>query len=151
MSDVEPKVFDRTWRLSCEVKQVNRRKVDEMIQTHYIGRWPTNLTLVLGLYKGPKVLGVCTWSEPHKEMLNRFGLNTWELSRLWLFDEIPRNAETFVIGRSIRLIRRDHPNLKTLISFADPAEGHQGTIYKASNWTQEMHPSKNLFSYNLHK
>jgi hypothetical protein len=142
-------LFDRTWRLACKVKQVNRRKVDSMIRSHYIGRWPPSSVLVLGLYKKSKVLGVVTYSEPHKPMVNRFGRDTWELSRLWIHDSVPKNAETFLIGRSIRLIKQHHKSMKTLISFADPEAGHSGVIYRASNWTKEVHPSKNLFSYSL--
>jgi len=142
-------LFDRTWRLACEVKHVNRRRVDKMIKSHYIGRWPPSHLLVLGLYRGSKVLGVVVYSRPHKPMTDRFGQETWELSRLWINDSVPKNAETFLIGRSIRYIKRNHRNIKTLISFADPEAGHSGVIYRASNWTKEEHPSKNLFSYKL--
>jgi hypothetical protein len=82
-------------------------------------------------------------------MQERFGRDTWELSRLWIDDSVPRNAETFLIGRSIRHIKKNHRNIKTLISFADPEAGHSGTIYRASNWSPETHPTKNLFSYRL--
>jgi hypothetical protein len=142
-------LFDREWRLACEVKQVNRRKVDKMIRSHYIGQWPTSIVMTMGLFKGPKVLGVITYSTVRRSLVERFGQNTWELSRLWIDDCVPKNAETFVIGRSIRLIKRQHSSLETLISFADPEAGHSGTIYKASNWSQEEHESKNLFSYQL--
>ena len=144
-------LFDRVWRLACTIKRVNKRKVDHMIRSHYIGQWPSSHILVLGLYRGSKLLGVVTYSTVHRSMQQRFGQETWELSRLWIDDSVPKNAETFFIGRSIRYIKRNHRNLKTLISFADPEAGHSGTIYKASNWTEQSHPSKHLFSYQLRK
>jgi hypothetical protein len=142
-------IFDRSWRLACTVKQVNRRKADAMIRAHYIGKWPTSIVLTMGLFRGNKLLGVITFSEVHRSIAERFGPETWELSRLWIDDKVPKNAETFLIGRAIRQIRREHRNLRTLISFADPEYGHSGVIYRASNWTEEEHESKNLFSYSL--
>lgn len=142
-------LFDRSWRTACEVVRVNRRAVDRMIRAHYIGRWPASHLLVLGLRRKSEVLGVITYSEPHREIIERFGLETWELSRLWIHDSVPKNAETFLIGRSIRYIKKTHANIRTLVSFADPEVGHSGTIYRASNWKEEEHGSKNLFSYKL--
>jgi hypothetical protein len=143
------KIFDREWRLACSVDRVNKRAVDEMIKEHYLGRWPTNVLLTLGLKKRGKILGVATFSLPHNSMQQRFGNQTWELTRLWIDDCVPQNAETFLIGRGIRYIRKEHSDIKTLISFADPEMGHSGIIYRASNWKSEEHESKNLFTYSL--
>lgn len=120
-----------------------------MIKTHYIGKWPASCHLTLGLKKGSRWLGVVTFSIPHRSMLERFGQSTWELSRLWVHDDVPTNAETFLIGRSIRYIRKQHGDIRVLISFADPEAGHSGVIYRASNWSPEEHESKNLFAYRL--
>ena len=66
--------------------------------------------------------------------IKRYKGKTWELSRLYLIDRIPCNAETWLIGQSIRHIKRHHPDVHHLVSYADPSAGHQGTIYKAANW-----------------
>jgi hypothetical protein len=50
-----------------------------------------------------------------------------------LSDELPKNSESRVMGILLRLLRR-YTNIKFLISYADPALGHVGTIYQASNW-----------------
>ena len=55
------------------------------------------------------------------------------LSRLWLADELPSNSESRVIGYLLRALKRD-TDLKFLISYADPSQGHMGTIYQATNW-----------------
>jgi hypothetical protein len=36
-----------------------------------------------------------------------------------------------------------------LVSFADPSHGHAGAVYRASNWKQVDHRTKNLFVYDL--
>jgi hypothetical protein len=55
------------------------------------------------------------------------------LARLWIEDEIGKNAESHVLAVVARLIARDH-GLKMLLSYADPAAGHRGTIYMAAGW-----------------
>lgn len=56
------------------------------------------------------------------------------LSRLAVAPSVPKNGASFLIGRSIRLIRRD-PRWHTLLTYADTAQGHTGAIYRATNWT----------------
>lgn len=55
------------------------------------------------------------------------------LARLWLTDELPKNAESRVIGAVLRDLRRE-TDWKLLLSYADPAAGHVGTIYQAAGW-----------------
>jgi hypothetical protein len=55
------------------------------------------------------------------------------LTRLWLSDELPKNSESRFIGVVLRSLRK-HTNLKFLVSYADPAQGHLGTIYQATGW-----------------
>ena len=56
-----------------------------------------------------------------------------ELRRLCCVDDTPRNAESFLIGRSLRLLKKDWGG-KVVVSYADMEHGHDGTIYKASNF-----------------
>ncbi|MFC1956489.1 DNA methyltransferase, partial [Chloroflexota bacterium] len=56
------------------------------------------------------------------------------LTRLWLSDELPANSESRVIGVSLRAIRKN-TKVKFLVSYADPSQGHLGTIYQATGWT----------------
>ncbi len=56
-----------------------------------------------------------------------------ELRRLCCDDNTPKNAESFFIGRSLRLLRRSWHG-KTVVSYADKEYGHSGIIYKASNF-----------------
>jgi hypothetical protein len=41
---------------------------------------------------------------------------------------------TAVLSLSLRLLRKSVPNVKLVISYADSEQGHNGTIYQASNW-----------------
>lgn len=57
----------------------------------------------------------------------------YELNRLWLSDECPRNSESMVIGRALKYIKISHPDW-ILVSYADTKQGHSGIIYRATNW-----------------
>lgn len=56
------------------------------------------------------------------------------LSRLVVAPTEPTNAASYLVGRSIRLIRADR-RFDCLVTYADEWQGHQGTIYKATNWS----------------
>lgn len=74
------------------------------------------------------------FSAPPREANKRYGGETWELSRLYLVDEVPKNAETWLLSKSVKIVRRERPDVEFLLSYADPSVGHAGTVYRASNW-----------------
>lgn len=58
-----------------------------------------------------------------------------ELTRLVIHPKYQANNFcSWLISRCIRNIRSSMPWIKLLISFSDPTFGHDGTIYRASNW-----------------
>lgn len=59
-----------------------------------------------------------------------------ELRRLCCIDDTPKNAESFFIGRCLKWLHKN-TELKTVVSYADAEYGHEGTIYKASNFDYE--------------
>jgi hypothetical protein len=54
------------------------------------------------------------------------------LTRLVIVPEVPKNACTFLLAGSMRLIDRER--WPCLVTYADEAQGHTGTIYRACNW-----------------
>ena len=56
-----------------------------------------------------------------------------ELRRLCLIDETPKNSESFFIGQALKWLK-NNTEIKTIVSYADPNHGHEGTIYKATNF-----------------
>ena len=56
-----------------------------------------------------------------------------ELRRLVLIDDTKRNAESYFIGASLRWLKKN-TDISTVISYADPNNGHVGIVYKASNF-----------------
>jgi len=92
------------------------------------------VTLILALNHNGRRRGGIVFALPPRETSMRYGGMTWELARLWLDDRVPRNAESWLIAQAIRHIRQHRPEVKFLVSYADPSAGHRGTVYKAANW-----------------
>jgi len=55
-------------------------------------------------------------------------------NRMAFDDILPRNAESRCISQAIKLIKKNAPHIKWIISFADAAQCGDGTIYRASNF-----------------
>jgi len=74
---------------------------------------------------------VALWNNPSARMLP----NDWlELRRMASAPDAPFNTASRFLGYMARWIRANRPAVKKLISYQD-AEVHNGTIYKAANWS----------------
>ena len=66
----------------------------------------------------------------------RFGLarrlEVAELQRVALNDHATPVSR--IISIAVKMVRKQSPGLKLLISFADPSQGHHGGIYQACGW-----------------
>lgn len=59
---------------------------------------------------------------------------TREFDRMWLSDEMPKYSETICISLLHHYLRRAHPEIKHLISYADTSAGKTGIIYRAASY-----------------
>ena len=85
-----------------------------------------------------RLMGVAIWLPPTRVAAESVNKDRWQkvlsLTRLACHPETPRNAASFLLGASIRLIRSDG-RFVSLVTYADTRYGHTGSIYRASNWT----------------
>ena len=56
-----------------------------------------------------------------------------ELRRLACIDDTLRNTESYFIGHTLKWLKKN-TSIKIVVSYADTFHGHQGIIYKASNF-----------------
>ena len=56
-----------------------------------------------------------------------------ELRRLCCVDEAPTNTESYFISQTLKLLKQT-TDVEVVVSFADLEQGHEGVIYKASNF-----------------
>lgn len=57
-----------------------------------------------------------------------------ELTRLCCLDGYGKNLESYVIAQSFDWLKKYVPEVKVLVSYADPEQAHTGGIYRATNW-----------------
>jgi hypothetical protein len=87
------------------------------------------------MWRGPFLVGVIVFALPPRETMKRYSVSlAWELARLYIMDSEPFNSETWFMARAIKFVRSNFPQVKALISYADPSAGHTGVIYRAANW-----------------
>lgn len=108
-----------------------------IVRHHYLHSMPGGTKLTLGVFSESRLSGaIVLGSGPvnaHRLVQNANPDDCLTLTRLWLSDDLPRLSESRVIGLTLRALRRE-TSVKFLISYADPAQGHVGTIYQATNW-----------------
>ena len=126
--------FDASWRARAVVEPCRVSDVVDFIAAHYLRKRPAIVLACLRMLIDGTPVGMLVFAAPPREVDKRYGGKTWELARLYLTDEIPRNAESWFIGRAVKWVRRNCPDVIALVSYADPSAGHAGTIYKAANW-----------------
>jgi hypothetical protein len=130
-------LFDSEWRKVCRVEPVSVTAVDGFVRAHYLHKRPAIVLLALAMLRESCPVGCVIYSAPPRETDVRYGGKTWELARLYLLDELPQNAETWLIAQSVKWIKRNCPEVCNLVSYADPSVGHKGTIYRAANWRED--------------
>lgn len=77
---------------------------------------------------------VALWSWPVSRMLNRERHAYYELRRLAIAPDAPKNTASRMLRIMRLMISREMPSIKHLISYQD-TEVHTGSIYRAAGWT----------------
>lgn len=117
-------------------------KALELIEQHHYAKGASNTrTYLHGLY--PKswhwydeCVGVAWWIPPTRSAGEAWAGDKWggvlSLSRLVIEPGVPKNACSFLLSQSVRMI--DRSRWHTLVTYADEWRGHTGTIYRACGW-----------------
>jgi hypothetical protein len=109
-------------------------------QYHYSKKIVPNSKLHFGAFLNDRLHGVMSYG-PSLDKSKTIGLvkdTKWndfmELNRMAFDDKLPRNSESRCISISIKLIKKNAPNIKWIISYADATQCGDGTIYRASGF-----------------
>lgn len=107
-----------------------------VVEKHYLHR-TAPVSHAFGLFREGilEPLGVVTYGvSPSSTLLKGIcgedeAQNVYELNRVWVDDRIVKNAESFLVSRSMKFLDRE-----IIVSFADTAQKHLGVIYQACNF-----------------
>ena len=120
---------------------------------HYSGKVVNNSCLHMGVFYEGKLHGVMSFG-PSLDKSKIIGLvegTKWneflELNRMAFDDVLPRNSESRALSIAFRLIKKNAPHVKWIISFADATQCGDGTIYRGSGFVLTMiKENEGLFS-----
>lgn len=123
------------------VKVIPSKIANEFIKrNHYSGKVVPNSQLHFGAFLDGRLHGVLSYgpSTDKSKIINLVEGTGWnefiELNRMAFDDYLPRNAESYCIAKTLKLIKKNAPQIKWVISFADGCQCGDGTIYRASNF-----------------
>ena len=119
------------------VKRIEyKAAMDIVIEKHYLHRkCPCSYAFGLFHNGSETPVGVVVYGvSPSSTLLKGIcgpeeSQNVYELNRLWVEDEVPKNGESFLISNTLSLL-----NKEIIVSFADTSQQHVGIVYQACNF-----------------
>lgn len=127
------------WAKDILLKVVPSKIANDFVKKyHYSWKVVTNSQLHFWVFINNVLWWVMSyWPSTDKSKIIWLIKDTWwnefiELNRMAFSDILPKNSESRAIAISIRLIKKQAPHIKWIISFADGCQCWDGTIYRAA-------------------
>jgi hypothetical protein len=130
------------------VKVIPSKIANEFVKKHhYSGKVVNKSSLHFGCFLDNKLHGVLSYGSPldKSKVLplvysgdknkNEKWNEMLELNRMAFDDYLPKYSESRCIAISIKLIKKNAPQIKWLLSFSDGTQCGDGTIYRASGFS----------------
>lgn len=103
---------------------------------HYSKSIPVPPLVKVGAWEDKKFIGVVIFSRgASSNLLSPYGLRQdegCELTRIALTNH--KSPVSRIVKLAMQFLKRNSPELKLIVSFADPQYGHHGGVYQAGNW-----------------
>jgi hypothetical protein len=107
-----------------------------VMRWHYSKAMPKSKLAKIGVWEDGKFIGVVLYGVgATNALVKRYGLKDTEgceLVRVALAKH--KTPVSRIVAVSLRILHRDMPGVRLVVSFADPDEGHHGGIYQAGGW-----------------
>lgn len=123
------------------VANVDLKLGQAMVRRLHYARGGSNTAVhIHGLFRriDDQLMGISWWLPPTRVAAESVDRENWQgvlsLTRLVIEPDVPRNACTFLLARSRKLVAKD-TRWVALVTYADESQGHTGAIYRADNWT----------------
>lgn len=123
------------------VKVIKSKIANEFIRKHhYSGKVVSNSKLHFGAFLDGKLHGVLSYGSPldKSKVLPMVKDTRWnemiELNRMAFDDYLPKYSESRCIAITIRMIKKNAPQIRWVLSFSDGTQCGDGTIYRASGF-----------------
>lgn len=132
---------DRLRKKDYFVKEIELSDARAFIEKYHYAKGSSKTRVYChGLFKKEdptKLLGVTIWLPPTRVAAESVNKMNWtkvlSLSRLAIHPDVPKNACSFLLSQSVKIIKKDG-RFVSLVTYADERQNHTGTIYKSCNW-----------------
>ena len=122
------------------VANIPLKVAQDMVREFHYSRGGSNTAVYThGLFRQDveKCQGIVWWLPPTKVACESVNKAHWQkvlsLTRMVVLPGVPRNACSFLLSRSVRMIEKDG-RFVSLVTYADESQGHSGNVYRAANW-----------------
>ena len=123
------------------IKVINSKVANKFVKEHhYSGKVVQNSSLHFGCFLDGKLGGVMSYGSPldKRKVLPLVEGTLWnemlELNRMAFSDLLPRNSESRCMAISFKLMKKNAPHIKWILSFSDGTQCGDGTIYRAAGF-----------------
>ena len=120
---------------------------------HYSGRMPVGKQVMVGVWESGRFIGVVIFGRgANRHMAGEYRLVTTEaveLTRVALTEH--DSPVSRIVAIATRLLGRQSPGIRLVVSYADPSQGHDGGIYKAMGWVYVGRSSPQAAVVGMHK
>ncbi|MEM8995940.1 MAG: protein Mom [Acidobacteriota bacterium] len=108
-----------------------------VMRWHYSRAMPAAKLVRIGVWEDGRFSGVILYgSGANRHLASPFGLEPTEACELVRVALAParKYPTSRCLAISLKMLRRQSPGLRLIVSYADTKEGHLGVIYQATNW-----------------
>jgi len=123
------------------VKVIPSKIANEFVKKHhYSGKVVQNSSLHFGCFLDDKLHGVMSYGSPldKRKVLPLVQPSLWnemlELNRMAFDDYLPKYSESRCFSISVKLLKKNAPHIKWILSFSDGTQCGDGSIYRASGF-----------------
>ena len=108
-----------------------------VMRWHYSRAMPAFKLVRIGVWESGRFVGAILYGVgANRHIARPFKLKDTEVCELVRVALAPgrRYPTSKCVAISLRMLKRQSPGLKLVVSYADAGQGHVGTIYQATNW-----------------
>ena len=110
-----------------------------VMRWHYSRAMPAFKLVRIGVWEAGRFVGVILYGVgANRHIARPFKLRDTEVCELVRVALAPASVRDHPTSKcvsiSLRMLKRQSPGLRVVVSYADAGQGHVGTIYQATNW-----------------
>ena len=103
---------------------------------HYLKSMPAGILACYGLFDESKLGSAVGGAVFCNGRIQYDGIYI-EFSRMFMYDFLPKNTESYFMGKCMKSLVKKFPTYKGVVTWADRSRGHTGCIYLAANFVYD--------------